>query len=228
MRKRLLIAAAVATFGLAAVPTSASHSWSNYHWGRTANPFTLTLVDSVVGVWDSLLPTVSTDWTASSVLNTTITAGATGTLDRLLCQPVGGKARVCSFNYGPNLWFGLATVWVTNGHISQATTQVNDYYFTGSYGNNTARRHVLCQEVGHDLGLDHQYTEPSCMDDTNSKLNTASFVDPGAHDFAQLQTIYAHTDSSNSWTRNERSARPKVIVSHDGASTVYTYILWVD
>lgn len=226
MRRLALLAAVVALNVAAVVPSQASHSWGNYHWGRTSNPFTLKLVDSVTGVWDGLLSQVSADWTASTALNTTIEPGATGLLEQLLCSAISGKVRACSANYGPNLWFGLATVWTSGGHISQATTQVNDYYFTGSYGNNTARRHVLCQEIGHDLGLDHSYVEPSCMDDTNSTLNTASYVDPGTHDFAQLSTIYAHLDSSSTAASTVTSKRSSVFVRHEGAQTIYTYVFW--
>src|SRR3989337_164385 len=58
---------------LAAFPLSAgaSHSWGNYHWARTSNPFTLKLGDNVTSVWDSYLAEASSDWSQSSVLNTT-------------------------------------------------------------------------------------------------------------------------------------------------------------
>jgi hypothetical protein len=58
----------------------------------------------------------------------------------------------------------------------------------------SAKRHVLCQEIGHTFGLDHQYTEPTCMDDINGLFDPA-FVGPGAHDFEQLGSIYAHRHS---------------------------------
>lgn len=230
MRKLLLASFAVALV-VSMTSAQANHSWGTYHWARTSNPFSVTLVDSVTGVWDSLLPPVSSDWAASSVLNTNIQSGATGLLDRLLCNPMARKARVCNANYGPNLWFGLATVWVSNGHISQATTRMNDYYFTGTYGNNIARRHVLCQEVGHDFGLDHQHGVPSCMEDKNSTLNTASYQSPNAHDYDQLVTIYKHTDSFSSSSSSSASARNFVRpdrIQRIGGQTVLTFIYWVD
>ena len=30
----------------------ADHSWANYHWARTASPFTLTIVNSTTNDWD--------------------------------------------------------------------------------------------------------------------------------------------------------------------------------
>jgi hypothetical protein len=213
---------------LAVMPgAEANHSWGNYHWGRTANPFQLKIVDSVTGVWDSLLPPVSADWSASSAFDTSIESGGSGLIARLLCNPISGKIRVCNANYGPNLWFGLATVYVSGGHISQAVTQLNDFYFTGSYANNIARRHVLCQEVGHDFGLDHQHGVPTCMEDNNSTLNNPSYLSPNSHDYAQLVTIYSHLDSVN--TSSAQSA-PKRLqpsrVEQVGNQTVLTYILW--
>ena len=62
---------------LAAFPFSAgaTHAWGNYHWARTSNPFTLKLGDNVSGAWDAVLVTTSSDWSQSTVLNTTIVAG---------------------------------------------------------------------------------------------------------------------------------------------------------
>jgi hypothetical protein len=205
----------------------ASHAWGNIHWGRTSNPFSLKIVDSVVGTWDPLLRAVSSDWSASSVINTSIQNGNTSLAQRLNCGPISGKIRVCNANYGPNLWFGLATVWVRSGHVFQAVTQVNDHYFKGQYGNKTARRHVLCQEVGHDFGLGH-HKQPSCMDDTNSTLNNPSYLRPNSHDYQQLVSIYSHTDSVNTAGRSSASGiRLPDRVRHVGADTILTYILWV-
>ena len=225
MRKLLLGATVVALSLTAASPASANHSWENYHWGRTANPFTLKVVDSVTGVWDSILPAVNADWNSASPLNIAAESGASDQITRLLCQPTAGKIRACNANYGPNLWFGLATIWLTDGHISQATTQVNDFYFTGSYGNDVARRHVLCQEIGHDFGLDH-HAQASCMDDTNSTLNNTAYQSPNSHDYQQLASIYQHTDGSN--TYRSTGVRPDRVVRTIGNTTVITHILWVE
>ena len=68
----------IATTLLLAIFTSvvsASHSWGNYHWARSANPFTLNLGDNLSSSWDSYLATTSNDWSLSSVLNTTIVQG---------------------------------------------------------------------------------------------------------------------------------------------------------
>ena len=87
-----------------AIPASATHSWNNYHWARTANPFTLKLGDNVSGAWDmpsgsSYLNQASTDWSVSSVLNTTV---VTGTVDPRKCRPTSGMVQVCNDSYGRN------------------------------------------------------------------------------------------------------------------------------
>ena len=78
---------------------------------------------------------------------------------------------------------------------------MNDSYFALSYYNTYDwRQGVVCQELGHILGLDHQdddfNNEPlfSCMD-----YQDPLFPNPNQHDYDQLQTIYAHTDSYNSY-----------------------------
>jgi hypothetical protein len=226
--KKLLLAL-VTVMGLAFAPIAqASHSWGNYHWSRASNPFALKIVDSVTGTWDSLLPAVSADWSASSVLDTSIEPGSTSLLQRLQCNPVAGKIRVCNANYGPNFWFGIAQVWLNGAHIRQATTKVNDFYFTGTYGNNIARRHVLCQEIGHDFGLDHQHGAPSCMEDNNSTLNTPSYLSPNSHDYAQLQTIYTHLDVGAKVGSSGQSGSRPSLVQRIGGETVLTYIFWVN
>src|SRR5215208_177371 len=40
----------------------ANHSWGNYHWARTSNPFNLPLGDNVTLAWGSYLGTTATDW----------------------------------------------------------------------------------------------------------------------------------------------------------------------
>jgi predicted Zn-dependent protease len=60
---------------------------------------------------------------------------------------------------------------VSGSHIVQGTTKVNDTYFnTATYNTRAWRQLVMCQEVGHTFGLDHQdetFNNPnlgSCMD----------------------------------------------------------------
>jgi hypothetical protein len=53
----MLLIVSVTVLALVAFPTSAlaNHSWGNYHWARTSNPFTVKMGDNVSGAWDSML-----------------------------------------------------------------------------------------------------------------------------------------------------------------------------
>lgn len=177
---------------------SANHSWNGYHWARTANPFTLKLGSNVSSSWSPYLMTASADWSVSTVLDTVIVAGNGG----VSCKPTAGRIEVCNRKYGNNGWLGLAQVWVMGTHITQATAKMNDTYFSRSTYNAPAwKRLVMCQEVGHGFGLDHQdelfnnANLGTCMDYTNNPSGPPSNEHPNAHDYEMLETIYAHLDA---------------------------------
>ena len=193
--------AAFALLSLAFFATAvyASHSWGGYHWARTSNPFTLKLGDNVSSSWDSYLATTSNDWSASSVLDTSIVAGGTRARQ---CRPTSGRVEVCNYRYGNNGWLGLAQIWISGGHIAQGVAKMNDTYFsTASYNTPAWRNLVMCQEVAHTFGLDHQDVTfnntnlGSCMDYTSDPDGPPSNEHPNAHDYEMLETIYAHQDS---------------------------------
>ncbi|MEK7117645.1 MAG: hypothetical protein AAB861_02615 [Patescibacteria group bacterium] len=176
---------------------TANHLWGSYHWARTANPFSLKLGDNVSFSWDAALATASSDWTQSSALDTSVVA----TLSNKNCRAVSGRVEVCNKTYGNNGWLGLAQIWINSaGHITQGVAKMNDTYFnTAPYNTLAWKQFVMCQEVGHTLGLDHQdedFDNPNlgtCMDYTS---NPASNQHPNAHDYEQLALIYTHLDSS--------------------------------
>ena len=74
MRKNSTVALLVSLLTIVALaaPAAASHSWSSYHWARTANPFTLSLGDNVDAGWDSYLVTSSSQWSQSNVLDSRV------------------------------------------------------------------------------------------------------------------------------------------------------------
>jgi hypothetical protein len=203
MRLRLLAvvsAAAIVATGLMGAPAQASHSWSNYHWARTSNPFTLKLDRNLTSNWNTYLSVASSDWTASAKLNTTVVTGSFGS--KTSCTPITGHVEVCNAAYGTTGWLGIASISITTGnHISSAFVKLNDTYFNmAQYNTGPWRQLVTCQEVGHTFGLAHQDENfnnanlNTCMDYTNSP---ASNQHPNSHDYAQLNTIYTHLDSFN-------------------------------
>jgi hypothetical protein len=195
-----LLVTALLAVAVSALPSLAlgSHSWGGYHWARTSNPFTLKVGDNVTGTWDAILNTTITDWSTSTVLDLTKVAGGTRAKP---CKATTGRVEVCNASYGNNGWLGIAQIWITGGtHIVQGVTKVNDYYFKMSTYNTTAWRNlVMCQEVGHTLGLDHQDEDfnnanlGTCMDYTS---NPGTNQHPNSHDYAELEDIYSHLDGT--------------------------------
>ncbi len=198
------LAVAVAAVSVAAY---ASHSWGNYHWARTTSSFTLQVIDSTTPNWDTHLYTAVSQWSQSSKLDLQVTAFDDANRTRKRCAAVAGKIRVCNASYGNNGWLGLASINLdSKGHIVRGTAKMNDSY--ASYFNSDPNEapHVMCQEVGHLFGLGHTSEDGSsqstCMDYSSSPSSTG----PNAHDYEQLDTIYGHTDSYNSYSTSLASA----------------------
>ena len=197
----------LALVGVAAVSLAiggaalANHSWGSYHWSRTANPVQLNVGDNVDSNWDAYLNEAIGDWDASAVLSLSRVNGGT---TPATSSPTSGRIEACNAAYGNTGWLGLAQIWVTRGHITQAVTKVNDTYHNSAPYNTPAwRRLVMCQEVGHDFGLDHQDENDnnanlgSCMDYTSDPDGPPSNEHPNAHDYEQLESIYAHLDGGS-------------------------------
>ncbi len=199
--KKLVALAAITLITATALAGSASanHSWGKYHWARTSNPFTIALGNNTTSAWSSLLSTASGDWTASSVLNTNIVSS---NKNRATCEPTLGRVEVCNYDYGNNGWLGLAQIWIYRGgsHIAQGVVELNDYYFSGggssyAYNNTAEKQHVVCQEVGHTFGLDHQSETGAslntCMDYYHNTSNSdTQSTHPNQGDYDELRCIY--------------------------------------
>ncbi len=199
----LLVVVAALAFPTA---TFANHSWNGYHWARQSNPFNVKLGNNLASVWQQYLGNTSSDWSKSTVLDTTIVAGQTNPRS---CRPTTGRDEVCNSTYGNTGWLGVAQIWVSSSHITQGTVKLNDTYFnTSNYNTFAWREMVTCQEVGHTFGLAHQDENfnntnlGTCMDYTNDPTGTAGTngtlanTSPNLHDYDELVTIYSHLDST--------------------------------
>lgn len=225
----------------------ANHSWGEYHWARTSNPFALKLGDNLTSNWDSYLTTTASDWNLSSVLDTTIVSGGTNPRN---CRASSGRIEVCNSKYGNNGWLGLAQIWISGSHITQGVTKVNDTYFnTAKYNTPAWKNLVMCQEVGHTLGLDHQdeifdnSNLGTCMDYTNDPIPNQH---PNQHDYDELEAIYAHLDNittvsqtkaSNAngnfdnrsdWGKELKNNGKTALYERDfgGGHKLFTFIIW--
>lgn len=234
----------------------ATHSWGSYHWARTANPFTLKLGDNVAAAWDSALAGAASDWTQSTMLDTALVSGSTNPKN---CRPKSGRVEVCDSKYGNNGWLGLASIWASGKHITQGTVKLNDTYFnTAKYNTPVWRNFVMCQEIGHTLGLDHQdenFDNPNlgtCMDYTSNPIDNQH---PNAHDYDMLEQIYEHLDAVSTvdqssgigtggkgrgangqeiaeWgkaLRYDGKGRPSLFVQDLGRDEkVFTFVIWAE
>lgn len=231
-KRRIVTSAAL---GLLAVVVGSSamahHRWSTYHWARTSDKIRPPVGNNVSLVWKPYLdlaidgkPTGEPGWNDvvgnfPAYIESTIVAGGTSPKN---CKPVIDRIEVCSSAYGRTGWLGVAQIWLSNGHITQAITKLNDTYFkAGSqYDTPAWRSLVMCQELGHDYGLGHNdetfqnYNNGTCMDYTNAPQGgVVSGFDygphnmyPNAHDFEELHAIYQHTNDGGTQTATKSEA----------------------
>ena len=193
---QLMVLLAATIFTAAA---NADHAWGKYKWKPSSIPFNLNLGDNVNSDWDGHLLSVSTDWTVSTVLGTTVIPGST---DPVSCKPESGNIQVCNAAYGDNDWLGIAQIYGRGTTIIAGVAKLNDtYYNTAFYDTPAWRQLVMCQEVAHIFGLAHQdeifdnVNLGSCMDYTNDPDGAIdgelSNEHPNQHDYDQLVSIYS-------------------------------------
>jgi hypothetical protein len=246
MRKASLWVAAVSlAIAAFAAPAGADHRWGGYHWARTSNPFTLKLGDNVSSSWDAYLTMASNDWSADVAGNPVNTRVVAGMSSPRKCRPVAGRIEVCNYRYGRRGWLGIAEIWISaNNHITQGTTKMNDtYYDTAKYDTPEWRAAVMCQEIGHMFGLDHQDESGAdfhtCMDYADSP--DADNMHPNTHDYEELAAIYKHLDSTTTIgaaaTRSARGSevaavhradRSTIVTRFKDGSKKITFIVWAE
>ena len=214
--------AAIAAISIATLsgPVLANNWWGGYHWATTGTGLDVKVNSALASpsAWSSYVDGALTGWDVSNAL--TLGSVHTSSSSPKTCSPIAGEILVCDAAYGQRGWLGIATIWNdSKGHISQATTKLNDSYFSQAFYNTPAwRKLVACQEIGHDFGLDHQdvtFTNVNlgtCMDYTNAPGGGfyngfdygPSNLTPNTHDYDELGIIYLSVNSNDGYT----TARP--------------------
>ena len=178
----------------------ADHQWSDYHWNKEGTSIlTLNVGDNHTGTWPGLLSDVGISWNEFGgwYLAINVVAGGTGDIESF------------NANYGDTGWLGLASIWTTRGknkHITRGESKMNEFYVTlagySGFNETIEFKHVLCQEIGHTFGLDHNREgsiggEPdeTCMNDQSRPLR---YHTPNSHDTVMLETMYAEDHASSS------------------------------
>jgi len=185
-RTAVLLAVLSATLFAAVTIAGADHSWNGYHWpGDKLSP---TVVNKAASPLYNVPAAVSEWANLGTPISPTLVSGRKGDI-------------AVSEGFSP-FWLGLARVFVEGGHITSAEVKLNTRLLK-SYGPLVAD-HVLCQELGHVLGLDHNRDgaiggspDDSCMNDQG---HLGQYTSPNGHDTDQLNVIYGHADSGGGAT----------------------------
>ena len=217
---------ALASTAIVPTPVVASHSWAS-HWRRPSSSLmeipTRRMLSSI---WLTRFATAMADWRKPAM--TKIRPKHTSsTGQNSSCPLFNGTISVCNGNYGAVPWAGLAQVWSISGHTVYGRAIQNDYYMTGTQAV-AYRQMVICQEIGHVLGLGHinvTFNTPnvgSCMDYTNDPDGGPGGVsgsdpdnmNPYAHDYAQLNSRYQHIGMIiPGFKQEEQEVMPAAMVS---------------
>ena len=179
MRKATVAALVLVSILLSMTAVSANNVWNGWHWKS-----------------DSRSPTVA-DQTTDSIYDV---AGEVGELAGLATgiTPTNTQSNKGDIEVKEQFsiqWFGLAQVRIKDGHITKGRVKLNTDLIKASYDTQEEREevaeHVLCQELLHVLGLQHQDGN-SCMNSDNATLG--DFPDTDDHDVATLISLYGHVD----------------------------------
>ncbi len=176
------------------------------------------LSNNVSERWQVHLDVAIADWSQSNRLNLKKVSGTTNPRS---CKFTLGQISVCSADFGPTDWVGLGIGIPWNDHLITGYAIMNEYYFQDqshrgdenyAVTNDTPamRQSVMCQEIGHALGLLGRYTHRdednenrnlgTCMDYTFDPAGTTAVQGPlnnehpDAIDFNRLSKNHDHID----------------------------------
>ncbi len=155
-----------------------SHSWGGYHWeGRDSS---VTVADKMGSAIQGVsVPAAVADWQGALPADTLVLQVVSSNKGDISVELKGGSIQ----------WLGLAQVFLDGGHITKGKVTLNANYVGHPDLGTNEWLHVLCQEIGHVIGLDHT-TGNSCMNDSSGTLG--DYTTSNSHDDAQLADIYSH------------------------------------
>ena len=210
-----LAALFVAVFGLTTLVV-AGNQWKSaglgLHWDKTDLS-----VDNngSGGHWQGIFAGEIADLSAGTCFNLSSGGG-------------GADIVLVDNSYGTTGWAGLASVSIqfdSHGYqIQSGIAQMNRTYLDASFYNDTWDQHVTCQELAHDVGLEHRGSSGTCMNnkgrgpypnlDSHDVETICSFTDVGGGSCASDSTCGGGDDGGTG--QNEKGPRCSDGVDNDG------------
>lgn len=166
---------------MSAVALPARAATGSVHWARTAGPVTLTYWEGVSDAWAPYVANALNEWTSAAP-------------NVVAFQRVGTVAdiEIHSGDFGDTGWSGLTQYSAdpVTGHLGHVVVLLNDHYPWMDAA------HTACHELGHALGLPHDYSagEDSCMHESSYTQEDPAFDAPVLNDTISLELTYAHAD----------------------------------
>lgn len=176
----------------ALAPASATHSWDGHHWASRRYPIALKVLNSVSDGMrqQAVVPHVLERWDDSGKFDFVEIFAGNSPAERARCRYSPGEVRICNANYGPGRQGYAYMHWDGSGHFLGGQVFINDYYGTGY----RHRRSVLCEEIGHVLGLHHRDGgADSCLSQSADELL------PDRHDHETIASRHQHRHSYDSY-----------------------------
>ena len=203
IRRTLLlpILAALLISVLAVGIAFADNQWSSYHYERPSS------AELIIDIGDCHISSPHNDWSAMliDVIADWNKIPGVGNNPEIGFNLTACGATVNSYNddYGNTGWLGLASIRVSRGrnaHIVSGSAYVNEHYITypdyTGFDDVVEWQQVMCQEIGHDFGLNHnrEGSTGGSPDDTcmNDDIRPLRFDAPNVHDYEMLAEMYAH------------------------------------
>lgn len=188
MRRRFhfaVSAAAAVAMVMAGAPTApASHSEKSasgqrLHWARSGTTVTqVNWIDYTGARWP--VRRSATKWNESPRVQSTYKTSWTSSCS----SKKENCVRVDDYSAADGNYGYTEMSWNAGGHFIEGRVKVmlNNRYKLSAADD----RQTVCQELGHALGLDHQYST-TCMNDRTSEM-----MYPNKHDYVQLASVYNH------------------------------------